>query len=97
MSVWEIEKFAVASVMTPHGCFSFYCSFSGFLNNETRNLFKNMINYIFENLPVPVKHFCDPGVAKLSTNMINIYKKKTSIENLFLVFSFTMTMDILSF
>ena len=56
-----------------------------------------MINYIFENLPVPVKHFCDPGVAKLSTNMINIYKKKTSIENLFLVFSFTMTMDVLSF
>ena len=61
MSVWEIEakvysaKFNVAS---------FYCSFSRFPNNEARNLFKNMINYIFKNPQVPLKHFCDPGVAK---------------------------------
>ena len=35
-----------------------------FLNNEARNLFKNMINHIFENVTVPVKHFYGPGVAK---------------------------------
>ena len=63
MSVWK-QKFTVPSVMSHRGCFSFYCSFSRFLNNEACNLFKNIRNYIFENLPVPVKHFCDPGVAK---------------------------------
>lgn len=24
----------------------------------------NMVDYIFENLPVPVKHLCDPDTAK---------------------------------
>ena len=35
-----------------------------FLKNEARNLLKNMINYIFENLTVPSKHFYGPGEAK---------------------------------
>ena len=66
MSVWEMEtkvysaKRNVAFVVAS----PFFCSFSRFLNNEARNLLKNMINYIFENLPVPVKYFCGPGVAK---------------------------------
>ena len=66
MSVWEIKtkvysaKCNVAFVVVS----PFFCSFSRFLNNEARILFKNMINYIFENLPVPVKYFCGPGVAK---------------------------------
>ena len=64
--VWEIETKvysdkcnAVFVVASP-----FFGSFSRFLNNEACNLFMSMINYIFENLPVPVKHFCDPGLAK---------------------------------
>ena len=61
MSVWEIETKVYSAKCNVA---FFYCSFSRFLNNEARNLFKNMINYKFENLPVPVKHFCDPSVAK---------------------------------
>ena len=64
--VWEIEtkvcnaECTVAFVVV----FPLFRSFSRFFNFKLRNLFKNMINYIFENLPVPVKHFCDPGTVK---------------------------------
>ena len=34
-----------------------------------------MVNYISEILPVPVKHFCDPDIAKSSTHMITFTKK----------------------
>ena len=33
-----------------------------------------MVNYIFENLPVPVKHLCVPNTAQQNTYIITFTK-----------------------
>ena len=91
------QKFTVLSVMSFLWLFfSFFRSFLGFFNIIVRNLFQNIVNYISENLPVPVKYFCDSETAKQSTHMI-IFTKKNLCGKCSPCFSFTMTMDVFSF
>ena len=44
--------------------FPFFRSFSRFFNFIVHNLFQNMVNCIFENVQVPVKHLCHPHTTK---------------------------------
>ena len=44
--------------------FLFCRSFLRYLNITVQNLFYNILNYISENLPLSVEHFCDPNTAK---------------------------------